>query len=219
MSKKVRRAERKKQKQRSRQMRKLVTTTIIILFIGVLAYFSWAQSGGSNALPAESVADPALGGEEAIVEIVEYGDFGCPACRAWHNSGIRERVLADFGDQVRFVWKDFPIITAQSSLAAQAGQCASRQNKFWEYHDYLYENVTSLSKANLVAAGTALDLDTEQLQSCIDQGLMVKKVQANEQEARRLGLRGTPGFAVNGRALSGPPNFEQLSQLVRAELN
>ena len=218
MSKKARREERRQQKQRSQKIRTATTIAVVILFVGALAYFTWEQTGGSDALPAESVADPVLGGEQAVVEIVEYGDFGCPACRAWHNSGIREQVLADFGDQVRFVWKDFPIITAQSPLAAQAGQCASAQGQFWEYHDHVYENITNLSETNLVAAGADLGLDVEQLQSCLDQGLMVKKVQANEQEARRLGIRGTPGFAINGKPLGGPPNLEQLSQLVRAEL-
>ena len=148
------------------------------------------------------------------MEIVEYADFGCPACRAWHNSGIREQVLATYGDQVRFVWRDFPVITPQSPKAAEAGHCAGRQDKFWEYHDLVYESGAGLSVSLLKQYADQLELDRTAFDQCLDQGLMARKVQANDQQARALGLRGTPGFTLNGRPLPAPPSYDQLAGLI-----
>ncbi len=61
-------------------------------------------------------------------------------------------------------------------------------------------------------------MDMGAFDQCLTEGQMRRKVQANEQEARRLGLRGTPGFAVNGRPLPAPPSFEQLAALIQEEL-
>ena len=53
-------------------------------------------------------AAPALGPATAPVTIVEYADFGCPACWEWHKLGILDQLRAKYGDQIRFVWRDFP---------------------------------------------------------------------------------------------------------------
>ena len=80
-------------------------------------------------------AAPALGPATAPVTIVEYADFGCPACWEWYKLGILNQLRAKYGDQIRFVWRDFPVITLLSPKAAEAGQCAHEQGKFWEFHD------------------------------------------------------------------------------------
>ncbi len=185
-----------------------------LLVIAVLAFMTWRQAGGAQALPADAVADPVKGNPVGPVEIVEYGDFGCPACRAWYKAGISERLLAEYGDRVRFVWRDFPIITPDSPKAAEAGQCAGAQGKFWAYHDYLYAQGGSLRTDALKSYAAAIGLDQGAFDACLDQGQMARKVQANEQEARRLGLRGTPGFTINGQPLPAPPTYEQLAALV-----
>ena len=188
------------------------------LVLTMVIYFTWQETSLSNPPATISVADPAIGPESAPVEIVEYGDFGCPACRGWHNAGIREQILAAFGDQVRFVWKDFPVITPQSPHAAEAGQCAAAQGKFWEFHDLVYEQFAGLEPDALGGYAARVGLDLAAFAQCLEQNVMRAKVQANEQEARRLGLLGTPGFAINGRPLPAPPSFEQLATLIQQEL-
>ena len=81
--------------------------------------------------------------------IIEYGDFGCPTCRGWEQAGVLKQIVATYGDQVHFVWRDYPIITAQSPQAAEAGQCAFDQGKFWQYHDLLYAKQPALSISDL----------------------------------------------------------------------
>lgn len=163
-------------------------------------------------------SNPILGSDSAKVVITEYGDFGCTSCRAWHNAGIMEQVITAYGDQVQFVWKDFPVITAQSPKAAEAGQCAHDQGKFWEYHDTLYENARTLTADNLKSYAVQLGLDAEQFNTCLDSGQNIAKVNQNLDEARSLGLPGTPSFLVNGKKLVGPPSFETLKSTIDAIL-
>lgn len=208
------RARAQEKRQQSKRNRMLLMIGGGVLVVAILAFATWQQTGGNKALPAESVPDPFLGAEAGVVEIVEYGDLGCSACRAWHNAGIREQLVADYGDQVRFVWRDFPVITPDSPKAAQAAQCAGAQGQFWDYHDYVYEEGGSLKTSALKSYATAIGLDENEFNTCLDQGQMANKVQANEQAARRLGLRGTPGFSVNGQPLPAPPSYDQLAALI-----
>lgn len=187
--------------------------------LAILIYFTWAEAGAGGGLDPDQVPDPALGPAAAPVVITEYSDFGCPACRSWHNAGIRAQILAEFGDQVRFVWKDFPVITAYSPRAAEAGQCAAAQGEFWAYHDQVYEHFAGLNDAAMRSYATQVGLDMAAFDTCVEDRQMRRKVQANDQEARRLGMRGTPGFTINGKPLPAPPSYDQLARLVQQELS
>ena len=74
--------------------------------------------------------DPSLGPASAPVTLIEYGDFGCTTCRAWEKAGVLKAVRQKYGDKLHFVWRDFPVITADSPKAAEAGRCAYDQKKF-----------------------------------------------------------------------------------------
>lgn len=188
-----------------------IVAAVIVIGLGAVA---WQQTAGGDAIPASQVADPALGRETAVVEIVEYGDFGCPACQAWHDTGIRDQVLRVYGDSARFVWRDFPVITPDSPAAAEAAQCAGAQDQFWAYHDYVYEAGGSLNNSSLKGYAEEIGLDMDAFNACLDGGQMTAKVRDNEQKARSLGLRGTPSFTVNGEVLPGPPTFAYLATLI-----
>lgn len=158
--------------------------------------------------------DPFIGSINAPVTIVEYGDFGCPSCRAWHNAGILKQVQRAYGDQVRFVWRDFPVITAQSPKASEAAQCAHDQGYFWEYHDLLFEQATSLRTGGLKLYAENIGLDSSLFHQCLDSGQHKAKVEKDLQDAYRHRFRGTPSFLVNDQPLVGPPNFQILQNLI-----
>ncbi|MEP7136663.1 MAG: thioredoxin domain-containing protein [Chloroflexota bacterium] len=160
-------------------------------------------------------SNPILGPASAKVTITEYADFGCPSCQAWHRAGILKQVLAAYGDKVQFVWKDFPVITAQSPKAAEAGQCAFDQGKFWEYHDLLYEKAPALSVSELKVYAAQTGLDTTKFNQCLDSGQNQAKVNQSLNEAQRqYAFPGTPSFLVNGQKLVGPPTFETLKSII-----
>ena len=182
-------------------------------------YFLWPRPE-AQAISADRLNDdPSIGSDSAVVTIVEYGDFGCPSCRAWHNAGIFEQVQAAYGDVVRFVWRDFPVITPQSPKAAEAAQCVYDQGYFWEYHDLLFEQAASLRVGDLKGYAENLGLDTAHFNQCLDSGQHKATVEKDLQDAYRHRFRGTPSFLVNEQPLAGPPNFQTLQTLIEANLN
>lgn len=202
-------------KQRSR-LRLIGLAIFGLLVIGVFIYLPRPKALEVSA--ARLSDDPSIGSTTALVTIVEYGDFGCPACRSWHFAGIRDRIIAQYGDQVRFVWRDFPVITAQSPKAAEAAQCAYDQGKFWEYHDLLYDRAPAISLSALKAYAAQLELDVVAFNDCLDSGQHRASVERDLNEARRLGLPGIPSFVVNDQRLVGPPTYEVLQGVISEAL-
>jgi len=193
-----------------------ISALTLILFLAVSFISSRPKAPPLDETRLAS--NPTLGSDTAKVTIVEYADFGCPSCQSWHRAGILQQILAAYGDKVQFVWKDFPVITAQSPKAAEAGQCAFDQGKFWEYHDLLYEQAPALSVSQLKDYAAQVGLDSATFNQCLDSGQNRAKVQQNLDEARSLGLPGTPSFLVNGKKLIGPPSFEVLKSTINAIL-
>jgi protein-disulfide isomerase len=168
----------------------------LILAAGMLLVF-WRNT----AVESASLAAPnRIGPADAPVRVVEYGDFGCYACRDWHKRGIKQQLLADYGEQISFEFCHFPVITRQSPRAAEAAQCAAEQNAFWPYHDYIYEQAEggALSDSNLKVYSAAIGLDQEAFDSCLQSGRFEELVRRHWREAQRAGARGTPTFLING---------------------
>lgn len=186
----------------------------LIAAILIGAFIFWPRPKVESLDPARLADDPSLGSLDAAVTIVEYGDFGCTTCRAWHRAGVLDQIRAKYGDRVRFVWRDFPIITAQSPKAAEAAQCAYDQGKFWEYHDLLYDRAPALGINELKSYAADLGLDTARFNQCLDSGWHKTTVERDWQDALQRKFRGTPSFLVNDQALVGPPTFEYLESLI-----
>ena len=113
--------------------------------------------------PRQQVAvgadDAALGAANAPVTIVEFSDFQCPFCQ--RVAPTLKQLKSAYGDKVRIVWKDFPLtqIHPEAFKAAEAGNCAREQGKFWEYHDRLFANQQMLQPDALKTHATAVGMD------------------------------------------------------------
>ena len=214
--KQTRRLRRDENRKRQRLIQAGIVALVLLLAAG---YFLWPRPQAQAVSADRLNDDPTLGAANAPVTIIEYGDFGCPSCRAWHNAGIPDQIMATYGDQVRFVWRDFPVITAFSPDAAQAAQCAYDQERFWEYHDLLFERANSLRVGDLKNYASELGLDRAEFDRCLDSQQHQATVEVDLEDAYGLRLRGTPSFLVNGQPLAGPPNFQALQQIIEANLN
>ena len=196
-------------------LRFAITIAVIAVIVGVVALIILSQSRVPALSAARLASDPSLGSPSAKVTIIEYGDFGCPTCRGWEQAGVLKQIVATYGDhQVRFIWRDYPIITAQSPQAAQAGQCAFDQGKFWQYHDLLYAKAPALSVNDLKSYAAQIGLNTTQFNQCLDSGQDQAKVNQSMAEARGYGFIGTPSFLVNGQKVIGPASFNQFKALI-----
>src|SRR6201988_1947133 len=105
--------------------------------------------------------DHAQGPASARVTLVEYGDFECPYCGQAYP--IVKTIQQRFGDQLRFVWRNFPLtqMHRHAQSAAEAAESAGAQGAFWGMHDFLFEHQDDLG-ANLYLRGAkALRLDVD----------------------------------------------------------
>ncbi len=185
---------------------------IAVLAIAGIGYYFLSQP------PPVAMNDPFEGSEDAKVVIVEYSDFQCPACGAAYP--IAKEVRETYGDQIKFVYKDFPLtnIHPYAWKAAEAGQCALEQEMFWEFHDKMFENQQDLRVSKLKQYAADVGLDVGQFSSCLDSGKMYSSVSADQKEGLRLGVQATPTFFMNGRKYEGVQPFEKFQQLIESEL-
>jgi protein-disulfide isomerase len=138
------------------------------------------------------------GAEHAPVTVVEYGDFECPACRA-AEPGLR-MTLERFGNQVRLVYRHFPLEAAHphALLAAQAAEAAAAQGQFWAMHDRLLAPEAHLDRAALDSHARALGLDMATFIAALDDEIYRQRVREHVEGDLRSHLRATPGVYVNG---------------------
>lgn len=201
----------------------LGTGVLVLLLAGGVAWSRLNLDSQSDSLAAEAFMTdyPSLGPETAPVTIVEYGDLGCPACWAWHKLGVLKDIRARYGDQVRFVWKDFPVVTLDSPDAAEAAQCAYEQGKFWEFHDWIYEsdNPGAIGKNDLQAVAAKIGLKMDQFNECVDSHRHQAKVNQQQHEAFEAGFMGVPAFTVNGKPMVGVQRFEAFEQEIDSLLS
>lgn len=149
--------------------------------------------------------DPSRGNANAPVTIVMFSDFQCPACSASHP--VLQKVLAEYGDKIRFVVRDFPLtaIHENAFLAAQAADAANAQGKFFEYAEILYQNQTALDRDSLKKYAADSGLNVEQFELDLQSGKFAEEVRRDMAAGKSYGITGTPTIFVNGvkvRALS-----------------
>ena len=195
--------ERKRRETRMRWIRIVGLFILVAAALGIFGFFRNSSAPSVDA-PTEVMAGNILGPVDAPVRIVEFGDLGCPACRQWHNAGIKERLLAEFEGQISFTFRHFPVITRDSPQAAQAIQCAAEQDGFWQYHDYVYEQtpLAALSNSDLKGYALAIGLNGGEFGQCLDSGKYKDYVSRDQSAAVAAGARGTPAFYINGEIVS-----------------
>ncbi len=187
---------------------------IIIAALFFVGLFAW--QGGIGRSTTENKPN-LIGNPDAPVQVIEYADFGCPACDRLHASGTMEQLSAQFGDEISIEYRHFPVITTDSPKAAEASECAAEQDAFWVYHDYLFEEAAQgLKIAALKEYATAVNLNRTDFDQCLDSGKYKDTVDMDEQSALDAGARGTPTILVNGNRVIA--TYEDISRAIHDEL-
>ncbi|MET1124440.1 MAG: DsbA family protein [Archaeoglobaceae archaeon] len=167
--------------------------------------------------------DPWRGAEKAKVVIVEFSDYACPYCARLERETI-PKLLEEYGDVVKVVFRDFPVHGNVSILAAIAADCAGEQGKYWEFHDVLFEKQQEwyynyeLAREKMLEYAASLGLDVGAFETCIDSGKYSEEVKKDQEDGISYGVRGTPTIFVNGLRIVGYISYEELAKIVEEEL-
>jgi protein-disulfide isomerase len=153
--------------------------------------------------PPLDAADHVIGPADAPLELVMFGDFQCPYCRAAQPQV--HRVRRELGERLRFAFRHFPLVEMHplAEPAAEASESAAAQGNFWAYHDALYVSQPALSLDLLLTLAVRLGLDGEQVALDLEEARWRPRVARDVQSGIASGVRGTPTFFVNGQLHEG----------------
>jgi Na+/H+ antiporter NhaA len=167
--------------------------------------------------PVDPTVDHVRGPEDAIVTLVEYGDFECPHC-GQAEPAVRQ-LLQTFGDDVRFVFRHLPLadVHEHAMLAAEASEAAGAQGKFWEMHDALLAHQSALTMADLRSYAESLGLDVERFAEDVQSRRFTLRVSRDLESADLSGVAGTPTFFINGHRHYGAYDLPSLTAALLRE--
>lgn len=167
-----------------------------------------------NIKPISADDGPTIGNPNATVQIIEMGCYSCPYTK--NAESVRAQLLQKYGGNVSFTFRDMPL--PEHSLSFERGEaadCAREQNKYWEYHDKLFEYQANISSpGDLKAIASEIGLNTTQFDQCYDSGKYKAAVQKDFDEGKAAGIFATPTFFVNGYPIVGLKSFADLEGIV-----
>src|SRR5207249_5960898 len=125
---------------------------------------------------------------------------------------IVKQIQERMGEQLRFVFRNFPISTAHphAEFAAEAAEAAAAQDRFWEMHDQLYEHQQRLRVDDLRSYAQAIALDLELFDKELEEHVHADRVHEDFLSGVRSGVNGTPTFFINGVRHDDAYEFETL---------
>lgn len=175
---------------------------------------SLASAGPDIPTGVDISNDPRLGSASAPVTIVEFSDFQCPYCATFHRD-VFPALRRLYGDQVRWVFVNrfFPQHD-MAERAAMAGECATRQGKFWEFADSVFRDQEDLSRGMLDDVAEEIGLEMTAYRVCMENAETASEVVADQAEGGRLRVDSTPTFIVNGRRVVGAQPVEVWNQIL-----
>ena len=165
------------------------------------------------------------GNPDAPIKIVEFSDFECPFCKRFHFT--MQQVLDNYGDQVAWVYRQFPLVSLHSKAfkEAEASECAAElggNGAFWAYTDRIFEITPSndgLDLDKLPEIAEEIGLDRGEFETCLNSGRHISSVDEDVEDAANSGGRGTPYsvMIVNGEQfvpINGAQPYESVKLII-----
>jgi protein-disulfide isomerase len=167
-----------------------------------------------NPVKVDVGDSPFKGPKDAKITVVEFSDFQCPFCTK--GKAIVDELVKMYPKDVKVVFKNLPLVDLhpQAKPAAKAALAAGKQNKFWEMHDFLFDNQKSLSDAFYPEAAKAIGLDVTKFNTDFASAEIEKSVEADLAQAKSLNVQGTPNFFINGVNLRGAYPIEEFKKII-----
>lgn len=200
----------------------LLITALVLGGVAILIAFVNMNQQDPSAILGKIVREDSHKVGSGSVQVVEFGDFQCPACAQAHPDV--KKLKEEFGNDITFVFRNFPLpMHANAQAAAEAAEAAGVQGKFWEMHDKLFETQSqwgSLADPTSIFAQYAeeLGLDREAFTEALTSRTHKDRVASDQSDGYSVGVSGTPTFFINGKRQASF-DYETLKKAIEAELN
>ncbi len=182
----------------------LLIPIIVGISVGIFLGFS-SQTQNNQQLTVSSLIDggsPIMGDSNARITILEWGDYQCTFCYKFHQNTLKvinEQYIKN--GKVKLIFKDFPLNGPDSFLAAEATYCAEDQEKYWKFHNELYNNWGGertgwITRDSLDRFATTINLNLDEFNACLDDQKYQKRVKTLYEFGKEIGIDATPSFLV-----------------------
>ena len=189
---------------------KILSAIFGVIVIGMVAIFAFAGGGGSTAdNNSETVDQSKLVRPDShkigtgSVQVVEFGDYQCPACAAAEPNV--QKLKQEMGDKITFVYRNFPLPIHKNAMpAAEAAEAAGAQGKYWEMHTKLFTTQTEWENLpnpvdKFAEYAKELGLDADRLKKEVEENKYVDFINQDKRDGDDVGVSATPTFYVNGK--------------------
>lgn len=203
----------------------MVFILILISLVGIIIFtksHKLAQPGITSGVqaPAITTGDWVTGNKDAKVSVIEYGDFQCPACAAYHP--MVQQMLSEYGDRIVFVFRNFPLTQHKNAwVSAQAAGAAGLQGKYWNMNNLLYEKQTDWGelssgdvKNKLDEYASSLGLDMNKFHQDMDSDAVKNKIRNDSDGGNRSQVDHTPTFFINRTQITNPSSYADLKSAI-----
>jgi protein-disulfide isomerase len=203
----------------------VVVILLIVFLAGQNITGNVINTPGGNLPPAgervtvQTGDAPVLGDANAPVTFVEFTDYFCPFCQR-HALETKPLIKSNFVDsgEVKYVMMNFLRVSPDAANAALCAREVGGDDVFWSYNDALFAaGPQALNQATYVQIANTLGIGGDEFVSCMDSGKYNSLIQQQTTHAQSIGVSGTPGFFINGRAISGACPYSTFSQAIEAE--
>jgi len=196
-----------------------IVVAIILVFVGIALFTGNKDNTGNNSANGQPTYHIEGEGQKRVT-LVEYGDFQCPACRQYHP--VIKQVVEKYKQDITFQFRHYPLtqIHPNAFAASRAAEAASKQNKFWEMHDLLYQNQDAWAQAGNPQSifeqyAKQLGMNIEQFKTDFTSDAVNSAINADMKEGTKLNITGTPSFFINLNKVESPsPSVESFSKLI-----
>ena len=159
---------------------------------------------------------PNFGNEDAKVIIVEFIDYNCGYCKKSLDAII---TLLESDLDLKISFRDYPILSPSSRLAAKAALAAQYQNKYFELHTKLLSLRGGITEEIIFEIAKSIEIDINKLKVDMENPKIDIIIQENESLARKLNIRGTPTFIINGKLYAGALELNKLKAIINNALS
>jgi len=156
-------------------------------------------------------ATPVGGNPRGDVTIVEFFDYRCPYCKQVLPA-LQTLVKED--RNLRFIYKEMPVLGSVSVTAAHAALAAQRQGKYEVFHNAMMGTKGQITEETVLKVAGSVGLDIDRLKQDMTAPEIERAIKSNLALADALNIRGTPGFIIGNRIVPGALDLETLKDMI-----